>query len=110
MLAATAIGLLSTVAAMTAPSSVNANGSFRRPPHRELDVANCDIKILNSGGVRRNMKPAGNRSLFRLICSLSHVVETPYRAAKSLSRMRSPWPSHRHPGHPPGSFAVDQRG
>lgn len=33
MLAATATGLFSTFAAMTAPCSVKAKGSLRRPPH-----------------------------------------------------------------------------
>src|SRR6266436_1437748 len=48
MLAATATRLFSTFAAMTAPCSVKAKGSLRRPPHLELDVADCDIKFLNS--------------------------------------------------------------
>jgi hypothetical protein len=34
--------------AMTAPCSVKAHGSFRKPPCPELDIAFCDIKSLIS--------------------------------------------------------------
>ena len=44
----TARGVFSTVAAVMAPCSVKASGSFRRPP--QLDVANCDFKSANSVG------------------------------------------------------------
>jgi len=40
--------LLKTADSMETPCSVNARGAFRRPPQPDLDIANCDIKILNS--------------------------------------------------------------
>ena len=46
--AATAIGVLRTLAAITTPCSVKARGSLRRPPQIELDVANCNFKFANS--------------------------------------------------------------
>jgi len=39
-----------TVAAMTTPCSVKAQGSFLRPP-REFDIAFCDIKLRSSSAV-----------------------------------------------------------
>ena len=63
MLAATAIGVFSTLAAITAPCSVNTSGSFRRPPQLELDVANCNFKSANSSAVSENAKSSGKRSM-----------------------------------------------
>ena len=48
MLAWIAVGLLSTLAAITAPYSVNTKGSFRRPPRPVFDVAFCNIKDATS--------------------------------------------------------------
>ena len=62
-------GLLSTVAAMIAPCSVNAMGSFLRPP--QLEFADCDFRLLNSLHVSTKMKSSGNRSRLRLTCSLA---------------------------------------
>jgi hypothetical protein len=36
------------LAAMIAPCSVKARGSFRKPPWPELDIAFCDIKSVTS--------------------------------------------------------------
>ena len=58
----TARGLLSTVAAMSAPCSVNTKGRFLRPPCADavticdricpkLEVTNCDFKLLTSCSV-----------------------------------------------------------
>jgi hypothetical protein len=44
-------GLLSTLAAMSAPCSVKTKGSLRLPPHPELDVAGCDFKLPSSCAV-----------------------------------------------------------
>ena len=71
----TAMGVLSTLAAMTAPCSVNARGGYRLLAH--LAVAICDRKSVSSCGERRNAKSSGNRTWFRLTCSLSLLVETP---------------------------------
>jgi hypothetical protein len=32
---------------MMAPCSVKAKGGYRRPPHPDLEVANCDLKMAN---------------------------------------------------------------
>ena len=45
-----------TLAACKAPYSVKANGSVRRPPQPEFDVANCDFKFSHSSRVSWNMK------------------------------------------------------
>ena len=50
-LACTAIGVLSTLASMMAPYSVNTHGSLRRPPRPVFDIAICDIKAANSSAV-----------------------------------------------------------
>jgi hypothetical protein len=84
----TAWGELSTLAAMMAPCSVKAYGSFRRPPRPTFDVADCDIKPSNSSRLSRNAKSGGNRSILRLTCSLSLPVLTPYNWARSESKMK----------------------
>jgi len=43
---------------MAAPSHVNARGSFLRPPQLELDIADCDIKSLNSARASLNTETA----------------------------------------------------
>ena len=50
-------------------------------------VANCDLETSASSFVSWNMKSSGKRSILRLTCSFSRLVSTPYRRAKSRSRM-----------------------
>ncbi len=65
---------------------VNAVGNVRRPPH-DLEVTNCDFKIVASSLSRRNMKSSGNRTAFRFTAWFSTLTSTPYIAARSASRM-----------------------
>ena len=49
---------------------------FRLPPCRELDVAFCDFKRVNSSRVNLNTKSSGNRSMLRRTCSFKRLVVT----------------------------------
>ena len=87
----TAREVFRTVAAISAPCSVKASGSLRRPPRPVFDVAIFDIQSAYSAALIWNMKSSGNRSALRRTCSLSRRVSTPYSAASSLS-MITFWP------------------
>ena len=54
---------------------------------RPSKIANCDLRDSNSIFVSRNIKSSGNRSRFLLTCSLSLLVSTSYRSARSLSKI-----------------------
>ena len=78
-------GLWSTPESIPTPSWVKTSGNFFCPPLPFFDIANCDIKDLNSFGTNWNMKSAGNRFAFLRTCSLRRCVGTPYMAARSES-------------------------
>lgn len=105
----TARGEFRTVAAMSAPCSVNANGNLRRPPRPVFDVAICDIKVAYSGSSSRNMKSAGKRSALRRTCSFRRRVSTPYSWARSLS-IKTFWPRGNTMRAPIASAATDRSG
>src|SRR5207302_5945875 len=66
-LACIARGELRTVAAISAPCSVKANGGRRKAIFAaELDITDCDLQIENSLADKRNIKSAGKRSRLRL--------------------------------------------
>ena len=83
MLAATAIGLFSTLASMATPCSVKAKGGVE--VFLFDDITNCDIIFWTSSPVRRNIKSAGNRSMFLLTAWFNAPVETWYNLARSKS-------------------------
>lgn len=78
-------GLRRTPESIATPCSVKALGSLRVPP--QLDIPKWNFKSLNSFLVRRNIKSSGKRSMLRVTALLRLNVVTPYKAAKSLSRM-----------------------
>lgn len=87
MLILMARGEFNTFAAITTPCSVKARGMFRRPPCPELEVAICDFKFSYSACFNRKTKSDGNRAAFLFTCSFRRRTETPYKAAKSASRI-----------------------
>jgi hypothetical protein len=84
-LACTARLLRRTPEGIATPCSVNALGNFRVPP--QLDVPNWDFKLLNSDLVSCIMKSSGNRSRFLLTVLFKSLVATPYKEARTRSRM-----------------------
>src|SRR4030066_830346 len=82
-----AFGDLKILAAITVPCSVNAYGRVRRPPRLDFDIAICDVKQVASSPVSWNIKSSGNRLRLGLTASLKRKVGTPYRAARSRSKI-----------------------
>src|SRR4030042_289626 len=82
-----AFGDLKIWPAITVPCSVNACGRVPRPPRLDFDIAICDVKQAASSPVSWNIKSSGNRLRLRLTASLKRKVGTPYRAARSRSKI-----------------------
>jgi len=73
---------------MSAPCSVKTRGMyFLCSPRPFFKVAICDLKASFSSLFRTKAKSSGKRSMFLFTCSLSRLTGTPYRAARSESRM-----------------------
>ena len=70
---------------MATPCSVKALGNLRVPP--QLDVPNWNFNFVNYECVNCSIKSSGNLSRFLDTALLRSRVETPYRQAKSLSRI-----------------------
>jgi len=83
---ATARGLFSVLAAMRAPCSVKARGRTGENLSRRRRSQFVTTSFFSSG-LSTNVKSSGNRSAFRLTAWLSALVATPYRSARSASRM-----------------------
>ena len=75
--------LLRTLDNIATPCSVKTYGKCLLPP--QLEVTNCDLKLVNSLFVMRNAKSSGNLFLFLLTAWMRAFVGTSYNSAKSLS-------------------------
>ena len=116
MLAAMAVSLFRTLANIKMPCSVKAvigTAECFMDLNRSQFATSSPISGLESG----NMKLAGNLPAFRLTCSFSRFVSTPYNTAKSRSSMtctprivkmrdRMPSSSGRAPGSVAGTEAT----
>jgi hypothetical protein len=73
--------------------SVKAHGSVLRPPRPEpaFAIAICDVKESSSSLVSWKRKSPGKRAWLRFTASLNRKVCTPYRRAKSTSKIMR-WP------------------
>src|SRR6266571_3601798 len=82
----TARGLFSTLAAIRAPCSVKARGrtreNFSRPRWSQFVTTSVFSTL-----VRKKAEPSGKRSGLRFTAWLRALVVTPYKAARSASRM-----------------------
>gem|GEM_PF-2752773 len=83
MLAATAIGLFSTLASMATPCSVKAKGGAEVFLFNAVTI--CDRMFSTSSAVNRNIKSEGKRSAFLFTAWLSALVSTWYNLARSKS-------------------------
>ena len=63
-------------------STHDANLASRLLEPHDLEVADCDFKIVCSSSDSWNMKSAGNRRAFRRPCAFSRFTGTPYNSAK----------------------------
>jgi hypothetical protein len=83
MLAATAIGLFSTLASMATPCSAKAKGGAEVFLFDAVTI--CDLIFSTSSAVNRNIKSEGKRSAFLFTAWLSALVSTCYNLARSKS-------------------------
>ena len=86
MLTRMAVSLLKTEANMATPCSVNANGQTVECL-RLLNRSQFATSSWNSFCVSWNLKFSGNLRRLRRTCSLSRLVSTLYRSARSLSKI-----------------------
>ena len=86
MLTQMAVSLLSTEANMATPCSVNANGQTvecLRFLNRSQFVTSSSVSYL----LNWNLKCSGKRSILRLTLWFKTFVSTPYKSARSLSKI-----------------------